>query len=78
MNRGSDWEVIRQKVLERDNHTCQRCYSINNLGVHHIIPWRKTNTNNINELITLCARCHITEENKYRKYGITNYTIKPK
>ena len=33
-----DWKVIREKVLKRDNYTCQDCGKKDNLEVHHIKP----------------------------------------
>lgn len=33
-----DWNRIREKVLERDNYTCQDCGKKEKLEVHHILP----------------------------------------
>lgn len=77
--RGDDWGKIRDDVLKRDNYTCQKCgIKENGLGVHHIIPWHKTKDNDANNLVSLCKRCHMAEENNYKKLGVTSYTIKPK
>ncbi len=46
---------IRFKVLERDEFKCQRCgYAF--LEVHHIDGNRENN--DLNNLITLCRKCH--------------------
>jgi len=62
--RGEDWDIQKQKVLERDNFECQRCKSKDALCVHHIIPWRESENNEIDNLVTLCRRCHIVIERK--------------
>ena len=54
------WKECRQKILKRDNYTCQKCGSIKNLQVHHLKyikdrnPWEYPNK----LLITLCGKCH--------------------
>lgn len=68
---GLSWPSQRQRTLERDGHTCQRC-GINaeqhkekygmSLHVHHIIPWHEFDDheqrNDLSNLVTLCASCH--------------------
>jgi len=69
----------RDKVLERDNWQCQEC-GMNNeqhivifgksLNVHHKDGngrYSEKPNNNIDNLITLCHRCHVTIENPARK-----------
>lgn len=66
------WKPIRDKILRRDNYTCQFCgISLKQLQVkfgrrtrllivHHITPEHRPD-NNINEaenLVTLCYSCH--------------------
>ena len=66
--RGSDWDIQRKKAAERDNYTCQICFAIpEKINVHHIIPYRKTQNNSLDNLITLCSVCHGTEENAFRR-----------
>lgn len=68
---GANWGKIRDKVLFRDNNTCQFCKCtppINNLHIHHIQPFRSFNNpflaNKQENLVTLCSRCHkIAEQN---------------
>lgn len=57
---------IRKLVKERDNHMCSKCGNIKNLHVHHIVPLRKNPdlSHDINNLITLCALCHVREERR--------------
>jgi len=53
----------REKVIERDNNTCQHCGSHKKLNVHHIDGSGQTNTpnNDMANLITLCKVCHAKE-----------------
>lgn len=48
----------REKVLNRDSFTCQRCGTAEDLEIHHIVPRSKGGTNTLHNLITLCQRCH--------------------
>ena len=57
--RSAPWRQARLDALTRDNHTCQQCRSQTDLTVHHIIdrlaggpPYQ------LNNLTTLCRRCH--------------------
>lgn len=56
--RGHDWFEIRDRVLDRDEHTCRNCGSSSNLVVHHIVPIEATGTNHLRNLATLCRECH--------------------
>lgn len=64
---GFNWQSARRAAKERDK-ACQNCGSEKNLHVHHIIPIRlfctKEFANEISNLVTLCGRCHRTEEAK--------------
>jgi len=57
-----DWqELPRTQVLQRDRYTCQSCrkkFKANQLSIHHIIPRREGGTNQMENLITLCWKCH--------------------
>lgn len=57
-NKRSTPEDIRQAVLKRDNYTCQKCGSTNDLHVHHIKYRSEGGSNDISNLITLCEECH--------------------
>jgi hypothetical protein len=49
---------FREKVLKRDNYTCQICGDKRNLEAHHIIPRSRGGTNLVKNGITLCKDCH--------------------
>lgn len=53
------WKECRAKVLERDQHRCQQCgFDGSGLHVHHILHKRKGGNEDMNNLVTLCNRCH--------------------
>jgi hypothetical protein len=68
---GSEWDQIREQVLQRDFYECVQCgiskeghisrYGMG-LNVHHIKPFRefdeKGEANQLQNLVTLCASCH--------------------
>lgn len=62
--RGKGWVGIREQVKRRDGKKCRRCGSKKQLQVHHIIPYRKTQDNSLDNLVTLCASCHMAVEHK--------------
>jgi len=72
--RGEDWEEQRKKALERDNSTCQRCGDATDT-VHHIIPYSESENNSLDNLISLCKRCHIIVERGYSRIIIDGEDI---
>jgi hypothetical protein len=69
-----DWkQKLKVIIRKRDNFQCQECFKEQgNIGfdVHHI-DYDKKNCD-INNLITLCRKCHI-HTNKNRKYWLIKY-----
>jgi DEAD/DEAH box helicase domain-containing protein len=70
---GPDWENIRKTILSRDQNTCQICEKFSktsSLHVHHKLPMRSFKSfqeaNQINNLVSLCARCHQRAESVVR------------
>lgn len=56
-----DWDKIRRQVFMRDNYRCQECgvHGDNaELHAHHQTPISEGGGHDINNLITLCQRCH--------------------
>jgi 5-methylcytosine-specific restriction endonuclease McrA len=49
---------FREKVLKRDNYTCQICGSRKNLEAHHLVPRSRGGSNVVENGITLCKECH--------------------
>jgi len=58
------YKLLLQNVLERDNHTCQKCGSKDNLDIHHKDgkSYHKVKgevNHDLTNLITLCHKCHM-------------------
>ncbi len=62
-----EWHYYRQFALERDNYQCALCHSTDRIQVHHITPYRYSQNHDLDNLITLCRRCHSKEEIKVSK-----------
>jgi hypothetical protein len=50
---------IRSTVLTRDAKICQACGASRAGQVHHILPRGQGGTDDLDNLITLCGRCHM-------------------
>jgi group II intron reverse transcriptase/maturase len=57
--KGLEWLERRREVIARDNGRCVRCGANNILlDAHHIIPRKDGGTDELDNLITLCQKCH--------------------
>ena len=78
--RGARYQLanLREAVFVRDNYTCRICKKSISDGVilhaHHIIPRSAGGTNRLNNLLTVCHRCHTS---KNHKPGGKLYDLKP-
>ena len=62
-------ENIRKAVILRDGCKCMECGKADTvLEVHHIKPRRLNGSNTLNNLITLCSKCHQKTEGKEEQY----------
>ena len=59
-----EWKTQRRAARERDGHKCVLCGSTDRIQVHHIIPYRYSQSHNLDNLVTLCRSCHSREELK--------------
>jgi 5-methylcytosine-specific restriction endonuclease McrA len=59
-NRATIAPSVRAGVLARDRHRCTTpgCGSSRFLEVHHVVPRARGGANQVENLITLCRRCH--------------------
>lgn len=68
---GSGWVDVRRKVVDRDCGVCRVCSDGGKINVHHIKPRRKfddvSNSNTLDNLITLCPSCHKTFEGMWEE-----------
>ncbi|MBW4620612.1 MAG: HNH endonuclease [Cyanosarcina radialis HA8281-LM2] len=53
------WQEIRAEVLRRDNKCCQVCGKPYSGQVHHVVPRSQGGTDDFDNLMTLCGRCHM-------------------
>lgn len=56
-----EWQSVRRSRLRTDNYTCQECYRKHDLQVHHL-TYKRLGDERIEDLITLCVRCHNNAE----------------
>lgn len=77
---GTDWEDVRERVLEAANYRCEKCGMTNDehsqrddlfgggLHIHHKTPAKEFDTygeaNDPSNLQALCADCHREAENE--------------
>lgn len=52
------WKALRARALDRDNHICQRCKKKRADQVHHL-TYERWKNENLEDLQSLCAGCHI-------------------
>jgi 5-methylcytosine-specific restriction endonuclease McrA len=57
-----------KKVLERDQWRCQKCGSLENLQIHHKVKRSQQGNDALQNLVTLCAYCHLSEHGQL-SYG---------
>jgi 5-methylcytosine-specific restriction endonuclease McrA len=57
------WSERRRQVIARDGGRCRRCLEIPDaLIVHHIVAWKLTQDDSMENLISLCRPCHAIVE----------------
>lgn len=69
-----NWDYIKSKIKRKYNYTCQKCfkkYPANSsfLDVHHIKSLSKNGSNNEENLILLCKKCHKEFHPHMKRYG---------
>ncbi len=72
--RGRAYRRLRKLALRRDAFICQDCASQRNrLECHHLTPLCMGGTNVLDNLLTLCVRCHRKRHKSWRAYtNVTN------
>ena len=54
------WRLLRQRILTRDEHTCQMCgQTEGTMHVDHILERRNGGSDTHSNLRTLCERCNL-------------------
>jgi 5-methylcytosine-specific restriction endonuclease McrA len=70
---------LMKRVLERDEWRCQKCGSLENLQVHHKIKRSQLGNDSVDNLVTLCAYCHMGEHGQlFYSLPATKVCSKPK
>jgi ATP-dependent DNA helicase RecQ len=54
------YDSLRSQVLRRDGWRCQSCGTMSNLEVHHRKFRSQSGDDSEQNLITLCAACHVS------------------
>lgn len=57
-------KTVREAVLSRDGHRCQRCGSADDLEAHHMLPEAYGGKDESSNGITLCQNCHTVFKKK--------------
>jgi hypothetical protein len=57
-----DWRERKRRCIERDGGKCRICQSQIRLHVHHVKPISFGGNNSLQNLITLCSKCHFLQE----------------
>jgi len=66
------WSKIRAAVLKRDNWTCQQCKTkLKKFDIHHIVKQRLGGSDAIDNLMTVCRKCHYILDRK--EYGLSTH-----
>lgn len=65
----TNWQQLRQQILDRDSYTCQSCFK-DAEDIHHIIPRRLGGLDSTNNLVSVCQKCHLTLEWRTRIEGM--------
>lgn len=54
----SRWQTVRQQVRMRDRNRCVGCGATEKLSVHHVVKAKDGGRDVLDNLVTLCVRCH--------------------
>lgn len=56
-----EWRTIRAEIYRRDGYVCQECgkHCRDDIQCHHIVPVEDGGSDDEQNLITLCRRCHL-------------------
>lgn len=67
----TEWKVIRDRILERDNFRCTYCGALGapsvELEVDHVVPLSRGGTHEMSNLVTACGDCNLSKHGKALK-----------
>jgi 5-methylcytosine-specific restriction endonuclease McrA len=67
---------LMKKVLERDGWRCRKCGSLEDLQVHHKIRRSQQGNDSLDNLVTLCAYCHMAEHGQLSYDSAAMHAVK--
>ena len=73
----SSSSTFRRLVFQTHGTYCVNCGSSEEVDLHHIVPIAKGGTNNIQNIVPLCRKCHMAVHDKTRSHH-RNCTGRPK
>lgn len=75
INKGLDYDSLREQVLIRDNYTCKCCGKQRSRGVKmeadHIIPVNMGGRSRVDNLQTLCKECNLAKGTNAINFNVT-------
>lgn len=72
-----DWAARQAKCIERDDHKCRLCGATETLHVHHVKPISFGGPHSLQNLITLCRKCHM-KQGYYEHRELVRHNIRAK
>lgn len=69
---------LMKRVLDRDGWRCQKCGAVKDLQVHHRQYRSRLGGDKLDNLVTLCAYCHMEEHGQlaYSKAAILQMRVR--
>ncbi len=78
---GRDWELRRERVLERDCGLCQPCQRADRVTVgnivDHTVPKARGGSDDDDNLQTICPSCHTEKTNVEKRGGVAAWPLVP-
>lgn len=76
----AEWQKKKNRILERDNYTCQICGNTTGVMQVHHITYKHCNGKAYNaldkELITLCKECHSHDDGDHANFFSGRYELR--
>lgn len=60
----TEWQLLRNIILDRAGHKCEQCGSTKNLNIHHI-HYKTLFREASSDVVCVCGECHTAIHNKY-------------